>query len=182
MSGMNKDAVDRSIREWLKEKPELDISGLEVEMWIIRVARLIDLRFGSLCKREFGLLPSEARTLLVLRRSGRPYALRPTDLFRAQLVTSGATTKQVNRLCSLELVVRNRDPLHAGGYLVQLTAKGVKTADKLVKTMVRAGGPAAQIAAEWHALPADKVQAIRQFMARVLDISEGAADADGKSA
>ncbi|WP_304846570.1 MarR family winged helix-turn-helix transcriptional regulator [Hydrogenophaga sp.] len=151
------------------------MNGLEVGMWVSRVARLIDVRFGALCKIKFDLLASEAQLLLVLRRSGRPFALRPTDLFRAQLLTSAAITKQVHQLCARGLVVRNRDPLHAGGYLVQLTADGLRTADTLLDELLREGSAADQIAALWTELEPEEARVIRGFMLRVLTISEASA-------
>ena len=64
--------------------------------------------------------------LAMLRRSGAPYAMRPTDLFEALLVTSGAVTKQVDRLQRRRLVKRLPDPEHGGGFRVQLTERAVQ--------------------------------------------------------
>jgi DNA-binding MarR family transcriptional regulator len=52
--------------------------------------------------------------------------LRPTDLFTALLISSGAITKQVDRLAAKRLVSRLGDPSHGGGFLIQLTREGLK--------------------------------------------------------
>ena len=57
---------------------------------------------------------ADMRVLFALRRAGKPYAWRPTDLFRAHLVTSGAITKQVGRLTSLGFVERTDETGYAG--------------------------------------------------------------------
>lgn len=141
-------------------------------MWLTRAARLQDLRIAALCKAQAKLLPSEARLLLALRRSGRPYALRPTDLFRAQLVSSGGMTKQIDRLCEAGLVLRNRDPLHAGGYLVQLTSSGLKTVDKLMTQVLAPGGFTDLVGKELQRLEPAQKEVIRSFMERVLALLE----------
>jgi DNA-binding MarR family transcriptional regulator len=56
--------------------------------------------------------------------------LRPTDLFTALLISSGAITKQVDRLVKKQLVARLEDPTHGGGFLVQLTRDGLKVVNK----------------------------------------------------
>jgi DNA-binding MarR family transcriptional regulator len=68
--------------------------------------------------------------LLALRRAGGNYSRRPTDLFRALLVTSGAITKNVDRLAAIGLVKRQPDPSDKGGFLIHLTARGKQVADK----------------------------------------------------
>ncbi|KUH69811.1 hypothetical protein AU184_08785 [Mycolicibacterium novocastrense] len=172
---MPKDIITGSIDQWSREDPGLPLDGLRFTMWLTRAARLLERSFSTVCKNEFKLLPSEARLLLALRRSGRPFALRPTDLFRAQLVSSGGMTKQIDRLCKSGLVVRNRDPLHAGGYLVQLTSSGLKTADRLTGYLLKEGGVSDTIEKELHRLGPAKAKVISAFLDSALDVLEDAA-------
>ena len=67
------------------------------------------------------------RVLFALRRAGSPFTRRPTDLFRALLVTSGAITKQVDRLSKKGIVERLSRESEVSG--VRLTAKGLRMAD-----------------------------------------------------
>ena len=76
------------------------------------------------------------RVLFALRRAGPDYALRPTELFRSLLVTSGAITKQVDRLAALGYVDRLPGPPKSGGFLIWLTAKGKRTADQAMTSLV----------------------------------------------
>jgi len=62
--------------------------------------------------------------------SGKPYELRPTDLFRSLLVTSGAMTKRVARLQDGGFVFRVSANDDGRSELVRLTAKGLTTADR----------------------------------------------------
>src|SRR5258708_5949178 len=80
---------------------------------------------------------SDMRVLFALRRGGPPYVKRPTDLFKALLVTSGAMTKKVDRLATLGMVERVQDPGHLGGFLIRLTKKGFRVADEMVETLAK---------------------------------------------
>ena len=100
-----------------------------------RLGRILENRYQTMCQERFGVSGSDVRLLLALRRSGKPFARRPTDLFRALIMTSGAITKQVDRLEEKNLVARIADPRHAGGFLVHLTTKGLKMVDVATKEL-----------------------------------------------
>jgi DNA-binding MarR family transcriptional regulator len=116
-------------RQWRVERPDLDLQNFLMQIYLQRIGRIIESRFGKMCLRRFGVRAQDMRLLFALRRSGAPFAKRPTDLFRATLVTSGAITKQVDRLANKRLVRRLPDPDYGGGFLVQLTEKGLEIID-----------------------------------------------------
>lgn len=116
-------------RQWHTERPDLDLQNFLMQIYLQRIGRIIESRFGKMCLRRFGIRAQDMRLLFALRRSGVPFAKRPTDLFRATLVTSGAITKQVDRLADKRLVRRLPDPDYGGGFLVQLTEKGLEVID-----------------------------------------------------
>lgn len=117
---------------WLRERPDLDMEDLLLALALIRTNRLMEHSLEAALKK-FEVSIAEMRILFALRRMGYPYARRPTDLYRALFVTSGAISKQVNALASRQLVSRTSDPLHAGGFLIHLTAKGLKVANALAE-------------------------------------------------
>ena len=115
---------------WKKERPDLDLSNFLVGVHIMQMGRIIDTAYHNLCRARFNVSGSEMRMLFALRRAGKPYCRRPTDLFKSLLLTSGAVTKQVNRLIKQKLVERLPDPTYAGGFLIHLTPRGLKVADE----------------------------------------------------
>jgi len=117
-------------RQWHAERPDLDLRNFLLQIYLQRIGRIVESRFGRMCVRRFGVRAQDMRLLFALRRSGAPFAKRPTDLFRATLVTSGAITKQVDRLAKKKLVRRLPDPDYGGGFLVQLTEKGLEVVDR----------------------------------------------------
>lgn len=73
----------------------------------------------------FGFKEGEFDVLATLRRSGKPYRLSPTQLYRSLLVTSGAMTNRLMRLESAGLVARIPDPQDGRSQQVGLTPQGL---------------------------------------------------------
>jgi len=124
---------------WQRELPDIDPTQLLAQIYIMRLGRVLDGAYDRLCREKAGMSGADMRVLFALRRAGAPYIRRPTDLFRALLVTSGAITKQVDRLQDGGYVVRRPDPSFAGGFLIQLTGKGRAAAEQIVRTLATRG-------------------------------------------
>jgi DNA-binding MarR family transcriptional regulator len=122
---------------WLQQRPDLDMAMACTLLRLERVNQLHEMRVQALSK-SVGLQTGELHVLLALRRSGKPYELRPTDLFRALLVTSGAMTKRVARLQEGGFILRVSANDDGRSELVRLTAKGLATADRGITEIARA--------------------------------------------
>src|SRR4051812_20506242 len=86
--------IDEITADWRRERPDLDLDKLLLAIYLQRLGILISNDFARYCQTQFKMSAADLRVLLALRRVGPPYSRRPTDLFRALLVTSGAVTKQ----------------------------------------------------------------------------------------
>src|SRR5690606_34252964 len=86
---------------WRRERPDLDLQDFLLAIFAMRLGRKVDDKYDRMCRERWKISGADMRVLFALRRAGKPYARRPTDLFRALLVTSGAITKQVDRLIDL---------------------------------------------------------------------------------
>lgn len=118
-----RDEVDRLIEAWRRERPELDVTPMEVLSRVTRLARHLDLaRRQAFAVQE--LESWEFDVLSALRRSGEPYQLSPGRLLRETLVTSGTMTNRVDRMAARGLVARLPDPSDRRGVLVRLTTSG----------------------------------------------------------
>lgn len=117
------DEVDQLIAAWQRERPDLDVRPLQVLSRVTRLARHLDI-----ARREafalHDLEPGEFDVLAALRRAGAPYALTPSQLVNATLVTSGTMTNRVDRLVVKDFVKREPDPSDGRGVLVALTGTG----------------------------------------------------------
>lgn len=117
------DEVDRLLAAWRRERPDLDVSPLEVLSRLSRLARHLDLTRRS-AFTDHELEPWEFDVLSALRRSGDPYELTPGALTAATLVSSGTMTNRIDRLEQRDLVQRLPDPRDRRGVLVRLTPGG----------------------------------------------------------
>jgi len=102
--------------------------------------------FGRICRLSANLSAATAKWLaplglnfesfsliVTLRRSGPPFELNPTMLYRESLVSSGAITNRIDRVETLGLVKRLPDPNDRRGTIVRLTRKGRLLADRAIE-------------------------------------------------
>jgi DNA-binding MarR family transcriptional regulator len=117
------------------ERPDLDVSALVLLGRLFRVARLADAALADGTARH-GLQPGWFDLLAALRRAGPPFEMRPTDLMKATMLSSGGITKRLDRLAKAGLIERRPDPDDRRGALVRLTRKGRATIDRALETHV----------------------------------------------
>src|ERR1700761_4644937 len=131
-----RDEVDRLVSAWRRERPDLDVSPLEVLSRVNRLARHLD-RARRTAFAERGLETWEFDVLSALRRAGSPYQLSPGQLLTQTLVTSGTMTNRIDRLAAKGLVVRGPDPSDRRGVLVRLTDAGRELADTALTALLK---------------------------------------------
>jgi DNA-binding MarR family transcriptional regulator len=154
--------------QWQHERSDLDLSDFLLAIYFMRLGTLVERAFDRMCQRLWGISGSDMRVLLALRRGGPPYAKRPTDLYRALIVTSGAITKKIDRLVGHGMVERTIDPAHAGGFIVHLTKKGLDTVEQAVVKLAKESS----IAPAMQRLPEEERAAGREFCLRTLALME----------
>jgi DNA-binding MarR family transcriptional regulator len=108
---------------WARELPGLDLTPFLVSAGILRLAQHVERAFAAVA-RNSGIGPGDLRVLLALRRATPSYAMSPTALFKQLMITSGAVSKQVDRLAELRLVERVSDPEVLRGVLISLRPTG----------------------------------------------------------
>jgi DNA-binding MarR family transcriptional regulator len=123
--------VDELVAQWRTERPDLDLEPMAVLGRLGRVAthltRAIEAVFG-----EHGLGVGEFDLLAALRRSGEPFAMRPTDLAHALMLSPAGTTHRLDRLEVVGWITRQPDPSSRRSSVVQLTTRGRELVDRLV--------------------------------------------------
>ncbi|HKQ00446.1 MAG TPA: MarR family transcriptional regulator [Actinomycetes bacterium] len=105
---------------------------MEVIARVSRVARVLERHVEEIFA-VYGLARGGFDVLAALRRSGPPYRLSPTELYRSFLISSSAITNRIDRLEEVGLVVRMPDPHDRRGVLVGLTARGHRLIDEAVE-------------------------------------------------
>ncbi len=123
------DAIDRFIAEWNEQWPGIDVNHLATLGRILRIStHLRDAVNAWLGK--LGLTWEMFDLLASLYRSGIPDGMRPTDLYEACLLSSGATTNRIDRAEQLGLVVRHPDPDDGRATRIALTKRGRAVTEK----------------------------------------------------
>jgi DNA-binding MarR family transcriptional regulator len=120
---MTGDGVDTIIEQWRAARPDLDPSPIGVIGRISRLARELEARLEPVYK-DHGLEPGWHDVLATLRRSGPPFALRPSDLTGTLMLTSSGTTKRLDKLEEAGLIARGPDPNDRRAILITLTEAG----------------------------------------------------------
>ncbi len=119
---------------------------------------------------RFGLQHGEFDVLATLRRSGSPYALTPTALYEATMVSSGAMTNRLDRLERAGLIRREPHPGDRRGVIVRLTDQGRALIDDAVTAHVE----------NEHAILAGLTDGEREALAALLGkLIAGLAPQDG---
>ena len=135
------DGMDRAaqaVAQWQRERPDIDAFPMEV---LGRLAELVQVVLRDRLNpvfAEFGLQQGEFDVLATLRRSGAPYALTPTALCEAAMISSGGMTARIDRLEKAGLIERQKHPSDRRGTLVALTQKGSALIDALLPRHIEA--------------------------------------------
>jgi len=123
----SQDGIDERRAQWAAELPDVDTRGMAIlgrARWITLTARP---PIEAIFKRH-GLDSGEADVLFSLLRSGPPYRLRPTELFRSLMISSGGLTDRLNRLAKAGLIRRAAAEGDGRSLPVELTEEGIKRA------------------------------------------------------
>lgn len=121
------DGIEARRAQWQRELPDVDTVGMAV----LGRARQVTLRVRPAIEAVFarhGVDTGEFDVLATLLRSGHPYIMRPTELFRSLMVSSGGLTSRLARLEKAGLIERRPSVNDARSLLVQLTRKGKQLA------------------------------------------------------
>lgn len=129
------DEVDLIVEAWVRERPDLDVTPMEILSRITRVARQLDLARKATFSAH-GLEAWAFDVLSALRRSGHPYELSPSSLVAEMMVTSGTMTNRIDRLAAQDLVSRHPDPSDRRGVLVRLTPAGRLKVDTALEELL----------------------------------------------
>lgn len=127
----SEDIVDQLLRDWTRERPDLDASAMAVVGRLLHLGGLLQARAGEWL-RKHGISYTELDVLATLRRSGAPYRLSPTALRKSALLTSGAMTACLNRLEQRGLISRSPDQADRRSLMASLTDQGVQLIDEAI--------------------------------------------------
>lgn len=127
-ANVSADHVEARRQQWRDELPDVDTIGMAILGRARLVTTLVRIPIERVFERH-GLDTGEFDVLTTLLRSGEPYRLRPTELYKSLMISSGGLTDRLARLEKAGLVRRRPSDTDARSLLVELTKNGRKTAE-----------------------------------------------------
>jgi DNA-binding MarR family transcriptional regulator len=125
------DSIDVIMGQWRRERPDLDLSAMGTFARLMQLSAVL----GPAVERVFarhGLRRGEFDVLAALRRSGPPYAVIPSELADAMMMSRAGMTNRIDRLEAAGLVKRSLDPTDRRSFQIALTDAGHRLVDAAV--------------------------------------------------
>ena len=132
-----RDVADEVLAQWRDEFPEAAGLPLEISKRVGRLASILATVHEE-ALAPLGLQKAEFGVLSTLRRIGAPYRIKPAELARALLLSSGGLSNILRRLEEAGLVTRGADREDQRSIWVRLTREGVKVAEHAVSVWTAA--------------------------------------------
>lgn len=133
------DALDVFADEWMQARPDLDFGYLATVGRILRVSAHLREAMDQWLE-PFDITWEMFDLLASLQRSGADNGMRPTDLYEACMLSSGATTNRIDRAEKLNYAVRKPDPTDGRAVRIALTKRGAGLAHKAMTTHAACAG------------------------------------------
>lgn len=127
-----RDLVDAIANGWRQEIPELDRPHYELAKRATRLEQLLEQALDD-CLAPWNLTKADFGVLGILRIAGAPYELRPTDIRKRLLLTSGGVANVLNRLEQMGLAARIPDQNDGRSSWVRLTDTGATVAERTAR-------------------------------------------------
>lgn len=124
-----RDIIDQMNALWLRERPDLDPTPLEVVGRAIVIAQHLE-RSVNAALEPLGLSLGQFDILATLRRQGPQGRMTPTQLMKSIMLSSGGLTNRLDRLEEAGWIAREADPEDRRGVVVGLTKKGCDIIDR----------------------------------------------------
>jgi len=157
----NTDSIEIFISQWKKARPDLEPWPVGILGRTQRISAHLQARAVKWLS-PLGLTWESFSLLVVLRRSGPPYALRPTDIYRESLLTSGAITNRIDQVEKKGWVKRYDSPNDRRGVIVRLTPAGRALADRAIEIHLR------ELAAQFSRISKKDRQALLDGLGKLL--------------
>lgn len=162
---MSADPVDQLIASWQAELPDVLSPTSELTKRVILLAAGLSEATRRVLA-ELDLTIAEFDVVVSLRRAGAPYRMKPTELSRALMLSSGGTSNVTNQLVRRGLVEREPDPDDGRGTQIRLTPRGVEVAEDALRANSAAHD------ATWSGVPPETVGAAAAALRAVFDAME----------
>jgi DNA-binding MarR family transcriptional regulator len=117
--------------------PKLPVIGLPIVGRVLRLARYLESRRDEQLG-QYGLTVPDFDVLATMRRQAGDSAINVRELQRSMMLSSGGTTKRLDRLEKAGHIERLPDPNDRRGVLIRITSDGLALIDDIIPAVTRA--------------------------------------------
>lgn len=117
--------------------PRLEVTGLPIIGRVLRLARYLENRREEQLG-HYGLTVPDFDVLATMRRQAGDQSINIRELQRSMMLSSGGTTKRLDRLEKAGHIERLPDPNDRRGVLIRLTTDGLALIDEILPAVTLA--------------------------------------------
>ncbi len=159
---MEADVLDGVVQDVHRLYPELNVIGLPIVGRVLRLARYLESRRETQLG-DYGLTVPDFDVLATMRRQAGDEAINIRELQRSMMLSSGGTTKRLDRLEAAGHIERLPDPNDRRGVLIRLTSVGLRLIDDILPAITSAENNVVS-----NAIDADESTAVADGLRRLL--------------
>ncbi|MGH3087140.1 MAG: MarR family winged helix-turn-helix transcriptional regulator [Rubrobacteraceae bacterium] len=165
--GARADAIDRLQRQWIRERPDIDVSSVGITSRVWRTARMLT-RIRDAQLRRLGTDAVTVDVLAELRRAGPPYRMTAGQLREVSSISAGGVSQRLDRLERADLIERSISGGDRRVINVRLTEKGRALIDSVLAELM------ANESAMLEDLSPSEHRRLEDLLRRVMEIVEKA--------
>jgi DNA-binding MarR family transcriptional regulator len=126
-----KDHIDTVVAKWKRERPDYDLSPVELIGRAGRIMEYVDRGLEAKFE-EFGISRAIFDVMAALKRNGAPFRMSQRDLMRNLMRTSGSISLRIDLLEREGFVTRTPDVDDRRVIFVTLTTKGANLLEEVI--------------------------------------------------
>ena len=130
------DVLDGIVQDVHDLYPGMEVTGLPIIGRVLRLARYLEARREKQLD-GYGLTVPDFDVLATMRRQAGDTAINIRTLQRSMMLSSGGTTKRLDRLEMAGHIERLPDPSDRRGVLIRLTSDGLALIDEILPAVTR---------------------------------------------
>ena len=130
---MSRELVDSMVRSWQHELPDLDVDAMASFALLHRLSALVR-RQVDVFMADHGISTGEFDVMSALRRSGKPYEMRPAEIAVAVMLSPSGMTHRLDLLEAAGFIERLVDPSNRRTAPARLSGAGLELVDTLVRS------------------------------------------------
>jgi DNA-binding MarR family transcriptional regulator len=170
-----RDVLEEIVQDMHDLYPRLEVTGLPIIGRVLRLARYLENRREEQLG-QYGLTVPDFDVLATMRRQAGDRTINIRELQRSMMLSSGGTTKRLDRLEKAGHIERLPDPADRRGVLIRLTSDGLALIDDILPAVTHAENDVVSNAVDSDEERASVADVLRRLLLAQEDLESKAPD------